>query len=162
MGDTVHRLDQQGKAPLIGALLRAPFLAARAQIVQDLHGAGFTDLQPAHLAVFQHPGPHGRSPGEIARAALMTKQAMNNLLTQLERAAYLQRVANPNSRRERVVLLTDHGRAAVGVIRRSMDHLEARWRSTLGEHDYASLRATLEKLNLTLSPTGSARDPAAE
>lgn len=115
--------------------------------MRDLHASGFTQIHPAHLSVFQHPGPHERTPGELARAARMSKQAMNNLLTQLERDGYLVRTSHPTSGRERLVLLTDRGREAIDVIRVSVSALEASWRSALGARDYDQLRGFLERLN---------------
>ena len=153
MVKTVHELDHEGNGvepPLVGALLRRPFMVARAHIVEQLHEAGFADLLPAHLAVFQHPGPDGRSPRDIARAAHMTKQAMNNLLAQLERAGYLHRAVNPANRRERTVELSDRGQTVVRAIRTAVDELEARWRTTLGANDYALLRSLLQRLNQEL------------
>jgi DNA-binding MarR family transcriptional regulator len=150
MVETVHAVDYERNAsepPLIGALLRRPFLNARAHISKQLHAAGFTDLQPAHLAVFQHPGPHGRSPGDIARGAQASKQAMNNLLAQLEHAGYLHRRIKPENRRERTVELTARGRDAVRAIRTAVENLEQRWRADLGAEHYDQLRALLERLN---------------
>jgi DNA-binding MarR family transcriptional regulator len=155
MNSTVHRIDHARNPDgpqLIGALLRRPFLASRARIVAALHEAGFTDIQPAHLAVFQHPGPDGRSPGDIARSALATKQAMNNLLTQLERAGYLARVVSAANRRERTVALTDRGREAVATIREAVTAIEAAWKQSLGAAEYLRLRRSLESLNAALSP----------
>lgn len=150
MGGTVHGIDHAHNAsgpPLVGALLRRPFMAARAQIVDHLHAAGFADLLPAHLAVLQYPGPHGRSPGEIARAANASKQAINNLLAQLERAGYLSRLVNPDNRRERTVELTSRGHAAIAAIRVAVQQIEQHWQSELGSAAYERLRALLERLN---------------
>lgn len=146
MTKTVHGVDHVDK-PLVGALLRRPFVATRAHVVEQLRAAGYDDLQPAHLAVFQHPGPEGRSPGDLARSAHATKQAMNNLLAQLERTGYLVREVNPANRRERVVALTPRGREAVAVIRRAVAGLEDGWRDELGARDYDRLRGLLERLN---------------
>lgn len=128
-------------------------MAARAQIVEQLHAAGFTDVLPAHLVVFQYPGPHGRSPGELARAADVSKQAVNNLLSQLDRAGYLTRVVNRENRRERIIELTDRGRAALEAIRTAVDQIEARWQGDLGAADYRQLRSLLERLNQAVEPT---------
>jgi len=150
MKGTVHRVDRKSKAPappLVGALLRRPFMAARAHVVEQLHTAGFTDLLPAHMAVFQYPGPHGRTPGQIARAAHASKQAINNLLAQLERAGYLTRLVNPDNRRERLIELTPRGQAAIKTIRSAIHQLERRWEADLGETDYLQLRSRLERLN---------------
>jgi DNA-binding MarR family transcriptional regulator len=155
MRRTVHGIDHEGKPgspPLIGALLRRPFLASRARIVAALHDAGFTDIQPAHLAAFQYPGPDGRSPGDIARAALASKQAMNNVLTQLERAGYLTRDVCPANRRERTVSLTDRGHEVVATIREAVMAVEAEWKQALGTEEYQRLRSCLESLNAALSP----------
>jgi DNA-binding MarR family transcriptional regulator len=146
MTTTVHGVDHADK-PLVGALLRRPFVATRAHVVERLREAGFEDLQPAHLAVFQHPGPDGRSPSDLARGAHATKQAMNNLLAQLERSGYLRREVNPGNRRERIVALTERGRDAVTVIRSAVTELEGGWREELGARDYDRLRALLERLN---------------
>jgi DNA-binding MarR family transcriptional regulator len=137
---------------LIGALLRRPFLASRARIVAALHEAGFTDIQSAHLAALQHPGPDGRSPGDIARSALASKQAMNNLLTQLEKAGYLARAVSPTNRRERTVALTDRGHEVVAIIREAVMAVEAEWKGALGASEYQRLRSSLESLNAALGP----------
>jgi hypothetical protein len=39
---------------MLGALLRIPFQAITARVAADLAAAGFDDLRPAYLAVFQH------------------------------------------------------------------------------------------------------------
>jgi DNA-binding MarR family transcriptional regulator len=122
-------------------------MAARSHIVEQLHAAGFVDVLPAHLAVFQHPGPHGRSPGDLARAANVSKQAVNNLLAQLERAGYLERLVNPDNRRERTIALTSRGHAVVKTIRGAVRQIERRWRAALGTREYERLRLLLEQLN---------------
>lgn len=161
MSETVHGLDDDRNGrPLVGALLRAPFMSARGEVVRSLHAAGFTDLLPAHLAVFQHPGPQGRSPGEIARAANASKQAVNNLLSGLERAGYLVRRVNPGNRRERTIELTDRGRDAIRTMRAAVAQVELRWQQELGRSDYDQLRSTLERLNSLLSDPDAATEPA--
>ncbi len=77
--------------PLVGALLRRPLQRVRRQIHASVVANGFTDIHPAHLNVFQYPGPRGVRPSELARAADMTKQAMNHLLGQLTDRGYLER-----------------------------------------------------------------------
>jgi DNA-binding MarR family transcriptional regulator len=153
MPQTVHGLDQEGKQPpppLVGALLRRPYLVVRAHIVRRLQAAGYTDFLPAHMAVFQYPGPHGRSPSDIARASSSSKQAINNLLTQLEKSGYLTREPNPDNRRERVVLLTSRGHGLIPIIRGAVTELEDEWCAQLGERGYEQLRTLLRKLNAAL------------
>src|SRR5262245_59721254 len=87
--------------PLIGALLRLPWEAVQRHMLERLHERGFTDLQPAHLNVFQYPGPQGAKPSELAARLRMTKQALNYLLGELERLGYLERQPHPDDLRSK-------------------------------------------------------------
>ena len=85
--------------PLIGALLRRPLQVVRARMLERLHGHGFDDLEAAHLAVLQYPGPQGLRPSELAARVGMSKQAVNYQLGQLERLGYLVREPDPGDQR---------------------------------------------------------------
>ena len=100
------------KRSAIGALTRMPYQAARAAVLEELTAAGFDDLNAAHLNVFQYPGPEGAQPSVLAERAMMSKQAMNHLLGQLETKGYLRRAANTGGgdAHRRVVHLSQRGR----------------------------------------------------
>src|ERR687889_683929 len=70
--------------PPVGALLRRPAVVVRHEVMDSLRAAGYHDVLPAHLGVFQHPGPDGQRPGVLAQRTQASKQAMNHLLHQLE------------------------------------------------------------------------------
>src|SRR5262245_35960916 len=91
--------------PLIGALLRLPWEAVQRRMLERLHERGFDDLVPAHLNVFQYPGPQGASPSELAARLRMSKQAVNYLLGELERLGYLERRPDPDDLRAKHVAL---------------------------------------------------------
>jgi DNA-binding MarR family transcriptional regulator len=116
----------------------------------DLHAAGFDDILPAHLGVFQHPGPDGQRPGVLAMRTRASKQAMNHLLHQLEAGGYIVREAHPDDRRTRVVRLTKRGWAAQAVIEQTMSRLEHLWYRALGEDVYGGLSHALERLQEVL------------
>jgi DNA-binding MarR family transcriptional regulator len=143
--------------PPVGALLRRPAVVVRHEVMDSLRAAGYHDVLPAHLGVFQHPGPDGQRPGVLAMRTLASKQAMNHLLHQLEEGGYLVRESHPDDRRTRVVRLTARGRAVEAVIGQTMARLETDWRRALGEETYAGLAAALAKLaellERRLSPT---------
>jgi DNA-binding MarR family transcriptional regulator len=132
--------------PLVASLLRRPATLVRHEVMAGLRAAGFDDILPAHLGVFQHPGPEGVRPGVLAMRTQASKQAMNHLLHQLEEAGYIVREAHPQDRRTRVVRLTDRGHSALDVIRRSALELEREWASALGEDVYTALRHGLVRL----------------
>jgi DNA-binding MarR family transcriptional regulator len=125
----------------IGALLRYPARAVQRRILARLNAAGFDDLRPPHMAVFQHPGPDGARPGELAERAGASKQAMNRLLGSLEGLGYLERRAAPG--RAAVVRLTARGRDALAAIVAAAREVEEEWAAELGRERLAQLKAIL-------------------
>lgn len=150
---------QRGTPPMT-LLLRRPAQVVRQRLLAGLHEAGFDDILPAHLGVFQHPGPDGVRPGLLAARNQASKQAMNHLLHQLEESGYLVRRPHETDRRIRVVQLTERGWGALEVIRRVAVELERCWADALGEELYRSVRQGLARLDLVLEeslPAGDSR-----
>src|SRR5689334_2940966 len=136
--------------PPVGALLRRPAVLVRHEVMASLHDAGFGDVLPAHLGVFQHPGPDGQRPGVLALRTSASKQAMNHLLHQLEAGGYIFRESHPDDRRTRVVRLTERGWAASAVIGETLERLEDEWSRALGPDTYADLARALVRLEVVL------------
>jgi DNA-binding MarR family transcriptional regulator len=149
-GNFAGARDDNIDAPPVAALLRRPAVLIRHEIMNGLHAAGFDDILPAHLGVFQYPGPDGLRPGVLAARTRASKQAMNHLLHQLERDGYLRREPHPRDRRTRVVRLTERGWAAAGVIRETALRVEAAWAEALGQDTYVQLRVALARLETIL------------
>jgi DNA-binding MarR family transcriptional regulator len=124
-----------------------PWEVVQARMLQRLHEHGFDDLDAAHLAVFQYPGPQGSRPSELAARLGVSKQALNHLLGRLESLGYLERRPDPDDQRGRRIALTARGTAAVGVIRDAVAELEAEWARELGPARFARLRELLVDLN---------------
>lgn len=133
--------------PLIGALLRIPWEAVQRHMLERLHERGFDDLDPAHLAVFQYPGPQGARPTELATRLRMSKQALNYLLGELERLGYLERRPDPDDLRSKRVVLTRRGTSAIHVIREAVVDLESTWAKKLGVRRFSELRGLLLELH---------------
>jgi DNA-binding MarR family transcriptional regulator len=142
----MHDRTIDAALPPVGALLRRPAVLVRHEMMASLHAAGFDDVLPAHLGVFQYPGPDGQRPGVLALRTKASKQAMNHLLHQLEAGGYIVRESHPDDRRTRVVRLTDRGWAANNVIRETAVRLEQEWSQALGEAVYEDLARALVKL----------------
>ena len=130
----------------MGALLRMPLDAVRQRMLDDFHGAGSTDLAPAHSAVLRYPGPHGRRPSDLAAVAGMTRQAMNYLLGELEQRGYLVRRDDPVDKRSRRIELTKRGTAALRVMRKSVLGIEAEHEGELGHDGLVQRRQMLAAL----------------
>jgi DNA-binding MarR family transcriptional regulator len=144
---TTETSETTEDGPLIGALLRMPVDAVRDRMLADLHAAGFTDVVPAHSAVFRYPGPQGRRPSEVAAEAGMSRQAMNYLLGELEQLGYLVRRDDPEDKRSRRIDLTERGHGLRRIMRESVAGIEAELERDLGPHQLADLRHLLGALN---------------
>ena len=119
-------------------------------MLERLHEHGFDDLDAPHLNVFQHPGPQGARPSELATRLRMSKQALNYLLGELERSHYLERQADPEDLRSKRIALTERGITAIGVIREAVGEMETAWAQQLGTARFAQLRSILVALDETI------------
>jgi DNA-binding MarR family transcriptional regulator len=137
---------ERSQARMIGALLRIPFQKTLERVHQRLNVAGYTDLRPAHFAVFQQMRPEGLHITELADLAQMTRQSMGALVDYLEERGYVERVADPRDRRAWLVQLTARGDATERVARAALADLEAEWARVLGEERFASLYSALRDL----------------
>lgn len=128
-------------------LLRRLHLVARQQMHAELHEAGFTDITPAHIYVFQSPGPDGARPTELAARTNMTKQTMNHLLASLEEHGYLEREPDPHDGRGKVIHLTERGRELIRVGEGVVASLERDWADLLGTQRLDDLKTALADLD---------------
>jgi len=138
--------------PLIGALLRLPWEAARQRLLDGLHSAGFTDLNASHLSILLYPGPQGLRPSDLAAGRQMSRQAVNYLLGQLEQLGYVERRDDPADQRSKRITLTPRARRAAVVMRQSIADLEQEWSDELGAERFAELKALLADLSAIVAP----------
>lgn len=129
--------------PLIGALLRTPWEAVQRHMLERLHERGFADFDAAYLGVFQYPGPQGTRPSDLAARLRISKQALNHLLSQLEKLGYLDRRPDPDDLRSKRIILTARGNRVVRVIREAVAEIESSWARQLGSRRFAELRRLL-------------------
>jgi MarR family transcriptional regulator, temperature-dependent positive regulator of motility len=127
-------------------LLRLLGLATR-QLADELHGklvaAGVTDHRDSWNNVMPHIPPAGIRLTDLAARAGMTKQAMAELVAEIERRGYLQRTADPADRRAKIIEFTGKGWSLVNTALPAMGELEAEITSHLGEPAVGQLRSTL-------------------
>ena len=87
-----------------------------------------------------------RRASQIVSQCDVTKQAVSQQITHLERQGYLITVTDPTDRRARLLRLTDHGIAAQKFVSRLFEQIDAEWETRLGGTAYAALRASLTDL----------------
>jgi DNA-binding MarR family transcriptional regulator len=111
-----------------------------------LREAGFSDIRAGQAQVIPFVPPGGRSVGELAVAAGVTKQTMAQSVDQLVRAGYLARQPNPRDARSQLLFLTDRGQAVRGVAASAGDSVEQRWAELTSPAQLDAHRWFLEKL----------------
>src|SRR3954453_23769545 len=149
---------EQDAPPLaIGALLRFALDDVRRRIYEHVVAAGFTDVRPAHVTLFRWPGPHGMRPTELAAAVDISKQSINDRLSDLEQLGYLTRERDPLDSRARVIRLTKKGKKLHAAALAAHERIENDWARVVGEERIAELRAVLGAL-IGPRPTRGAPD----
>jgi DNA-binding MarR family transcriptional regulator len=121
-------------------------LAGR-RLADELHGrlraAGFDDGRPAHDAVFANVPPEGIRLTDLAQRAGMTKQAMSELVVDLERLGYVTRRRHPVDGRARLITFTERGWASVATALDAFRAIEAELGERVGADRLGELRGTL-------------------
>jgi DNA-binding MarR family transcriptional regulator len=140
--------------PAIGALLRLAWQAVRGRIYEGVLEAGYTDLSRAHVFSLRWPPFDGLRPSEIATRTQLSRQAINDLLSDLEKGGYLERVPDPTDGRARIVRFTERGWDLTQVIRDMSFATEREWTRAIGEARFAEFRDTLRELVAYASPAG--------
>ena len=132
-------------------LLREAFVTLNGLVVPRLAERGFSDVRPAHNAVFQYLDWSGTTVSTLAERAEMTKQAMGELVTYLEERGYVDRIPDPNDRRAKLVRPTAKGREVYAVVRELVPELEQRLADTLGATRVRQLRRDLQTIQETFA-----------
>ena len=112
-----------------------------------LRERGYPGVRLAHSALFAHIDPEGTRSSELAERAGMTKQGMGQLVADLEKKGYVERVEDPGDGRARVVRLTKKGRRHVRDAREIIGEIEEAYARRLGDGRLETLRAILNDLS---------------
>lgn len=131
----------------IGNVLGVTWRSVQLQLERDLHAAGFGDVRSAHGAVFQTVRAEGSRITDMAAEAQVTRQAMGQLVDDLEQLGYVTRVPDERDGRAKLVKLTDRGWQSIEAARGALAEMERAWANSLGAENVNGMRATLEQIN---------------
>jgi DNA-binding MarR family transcriptional regulator len=127
---------------LVQALAR---IAAR-RLRDDLIEHDMGGVRPIHAPLLVPLLGGGRRAADLADQTGVSRQAVAQVLSTLERDGYVERVADPGDSRAKLVCLTAQGRAALRRIRVSSRALEEEWQRRIGADRLATLREILSEL----------------
>lgn len=141
------------RTPLV-ALLRRVQHAYVEEFDRRLLSSEFCALSLAHSRnVLRHLADGPRRASQLVDLAGVSKQAISQQLTHLERSGYVQIVPDDTDQRARLVALTETGERAQRLVRATFVEIERDWAPLLGGADRVeSLREDLERLLGSLEP----------
>ncbi len=131
----------------IGRLLLRAQRDFDAELNARLRERGYPNVRLAHSALFAHIDPEGTRSSELAERAGMTKQGMGQLVADLEKKGYVERMEDPADRRAKLVRLTKKGRRHVRDAREIIGEIEEAYALRLGNGRLETLRTILKNLS---------------
>lgn len=118
--------------------------------VHELHNRladeGHPDIRPGHGCVFRFVDAEGSRLTELAERSGLTKQAVGEVVQDLERLGYVERAPHPTDGRAKIVRLTERGRDGARTAERIFADIEIRWGERVGDERMATLRDVLEEI----------------
>jgi len=131
----------------IAALLNEVKAAAVRKLFVRLREEGFEHIREGHGCVFGFIDiEHGSRLTELAERAGLTKQAVGEAATELERVGYAERLPDPSDRRAKIIKLTPAGVEACLTGRRIFAEIEREWAEQFGEELVTGMREAAERI----------------
>ena len=128
--------------PLLGDLKARAF----DEFHDRLEAAGYGDLREGHGCVFRFVDEEGSRLTHLAERSRLTKQAVGEVVEDLERMGYVERTPDPQDGRAKIIRLTPRGREAHATALQTFADLERDWGERIGPERVAALRDALEAL----------------
>ena len=145
----VKKLDDSDFPPLIDHIGWQLWRVARrwkAEFDAEMRRHGYGFMAEARGAVIGQLRPVGAPQAVLASALGISKQAVQQLVDELEQEGVVARTADPADARAKLVVLTAKGAEAIRAGNRVKREIEARYRKRLGEPEFAVLNAALARL----------------
>ncbi|MEJ1231275.1 MAG: MarR family winged helix-turn-helix transcriptional regulator [Galbitalea sp.] len=130
----------------IGMLALQLHRAFEAECFERLAAAGFTGLRMRHSILLEALGPEGSRITTLAAQLGMSKQAMGELVDDLESGGYLERRSDPTDRRARIIRFTARGQRALAMAYEIIPAIEREYAQLVGAERYRDARGTLGDL----------------
>lgn len=132
--------------PNVSRLLLEAYRSLDQNIEEALRDRAVSDLRPGlarSLVLIDRSGTHL---GELAQRAQITKQAMMQVVDELESLGCVRRTPDPGDGRSKVVRLTARGLRHRAAARKAIASVDARARRRLGDRRFEFFRDALEEI----------------
>lgn len=109
-------------------------------------------VRAAHMSLFPHLDLAGTRQTELARRMGISKQAVNQLVTELVGFGVIERLADPSDGRAQLVRFTPKGKRSLFDGLAVLHDIEGELRQQLGDARMDALHDALTRLNDVLTP----------
>jgi DNA-binding MarR family transcriptional regulator len=127
-------------------LLLDAFRSLDREITTALEDRGAGELRPSQAVALLQVERTGTRLSELAQRAGITKQAMMQLVDDLQEMGCVRRVPDPQDSRAKIVRLTARGLRLRASARKAIQAVESRIQRRLGGRRYEGLRGLLVEL----------------
>jgi DNA-binding MarR family transcriptional regulator len=140
----------EGKEDYFAPALAAAGRALTATMMAKVAGCGFNGMTPALASIMPLLDAIGVRPTTLAQRAGITKQAISQLVRELEARGFVEQVPDSTDTRAKIVRLTKHGvdlQAACAEVKRELQSIAI---AKLGKSRVLQLRRDLIELAAAL------------
>jgi DNA-binding MarR family transcriptional regulator len=155
MSSAIDRLRKRREQMLLRLLLRLT-RAMNDETTGRVQALGFV-LQPSYPRLLGNleAGGSGTRIAALARRMGTTRQAVSQLVQEIEDKGYVERRPDPDDKRGVVIHFTPRGRKMLAHAMRVMKKIEAEYALVLGEGGLEKLKQLLSKLADAVDPAGT-------
>lgn len=119
-------------------------------ILDEFSRHGYADLQNSHHSVISNIGVGGTRLTVLAQRAGITKQAMGQLVDEVENLGYVRRLPDPSDGRAKIVVFTDKGQEMMRDALAMGANVQRLYEERMGEEKMAQIRTLLNELHLKI------------
>jgi len=129
--------------PPLGSLTGMLFRAMVDRLDDHIDDESDRLVRPSHLYILRSLYPHGASVTQLAERCEVTKQAISQVLNQLEALNLVRRAAHHQDGRAKLVELTEEGQRALGRAVDAWTGVEREWADLVGSDAVHQVRRAM-------------------
>jgi DNA-binding MarR family transcriptional regulator len=133
-------------SPHIGQLLRDAFARFEDELIAGTPPFRGFELRPVHNHVLRHLDRDGTRASVIAERSGLTRQAITQIVDELEEVGVVTREPDPEDGRAKQIVYTPEAMKAFDEGRKLIADIERRWKREVGAESWTSLQAALGEL----------------
>ena len=142
--------SKEGKEDSFAPVLAAASRALTATMMAKIASCGFNGMTPAFASLMPLLDATGARPTTLAQRAGITKQAISQLVRELEARGYVEQVPDSTDTRAKIVRLTERGVALHAACAEVKQELQSIAIAKLGKSRVSRLRRDLVELAAAL------------